>query len=348
MNIFDHPHEQVVFCRDEAAGLEAIIAIHSTRLGPALGGARMFDYASEEDALKDVLRLSQAMTYKAAVAGLPMGGGKAVILGNPLKDKTHALFRALGRYVENLGGRYITAEDSGTTQDDMALIATETRHVTGTPRADGKRGDASEATALGVFLSMKVAHKECTGSEDLKGVRVAIQGMGSIGTELAKLLSRAGAKLMVSDVHVPRVEEAARLYGAQIVDPREIHAVAADIFAPCALGGVLNDETIPRIQAKAVVGAANNQLLDSVHHSAMLAKHGILYGPDYVVNAGGIIKLFLDMKAGTPEAGKVHLEQIADTLRQVFAMAKEKSCTTEEAAMEIARRRLGAGPASKS
>ncbi len=348
MKIFDHPHEQVVFCHDPVVGLRAIIAIHSTRLGPALGGVRMFPYADEEAALHDVLRLAEAMTYKAAVAGLPLGGGKAVILGDPGRDKTPELFGALGRNIDDLGGRYITAEDSGTNQNDMAQIAKHTRHVTGIPRADGTRGDVAAPTALGVFLSMKVALRRARGTDDLSKAHVALAGVGNVGSELAKLLAAARAKLTIADKDTARAQNAARDYGAKVVAPDAIHTVKADIYAPCALGGVLNDDTIPHIGAKIIVGAANNQLLDATIHSAMLAERGILYAPDYVVNAGGIIQIYLDMPAESKKetastaAKKISVSQIADTLKEIFTISQNRACTTEAAAQEIAQRRLAA------
>ncbi len=335
MKIFDQAHEKVVFFHDAASGLKAIIAIHSNRLGPALGGIRMRAYASEDEALTDALRLAEAMTFKAAAAGLPLGGGKAVILGDPSRDKSPQMLAAMGRCIESLHGRYIAAEDSGTTQEDMAVIARETAHVTGMPGSDGKRGDPSLSTARGVVLSMKVALAHARGSDDLRGVHVALAGLGAVGSDVATLLSEAKAKITVADIDPVKRLKAQQMFGADLADTDEIHRVPADIYSPCALGGGLNDKTIPELAAKIIVGSANNQLLDSRKHADMLAQRGILYAPDYIVNAGGIIKLFLDIKAGTPEARGICVEQIADTLTKVFALAKEKSITTEEAAQEM-------------
>ncbi len=337
--IFETPHEQVVFCHDADAGLKAIIALHSTQLGPGLGGVRMFPYPDEKRALQDALRLSEAMTYKAAAAGLPLGGGKAVIIGNPAKDKTPALWKAFGGFVDGMGGRYIAAQDSGTSQEDMAAIAQNTRHVTGMPRPDGQRGDPSRATAKGVFLCMQLIAQAVLGSP-LKNVHVALQGVGSVGGELAGLLADAGARLTLSDTNTGRAREMAKQLDARLVKPGEIHKVPADIFAPCALGGVLNPRTIARLRVKAVVGAANNQLLDADLDARLLAKRRIAYAPDYVVNAGGLIKLFLDIKAGTPEAQGIAVENIPVTLQKVLELAKAKRCNTTQAARMLAEARL--------
>ncbi len=338
--IFETPHEQVVFCHNARAGLKAIIVLHSTRLGPGLGGVRMFPYPDEKRALQDALRLSEAMTYKAAAAGLPLGGGKAVVIGNPAKDKTPALWKAFGAFVDGMGGRYIAAQDSGTTQEDMAAIAQATRHVTGMPRIDGQRGDPSQATAKGVFLCMQLIAQKVLGSPSLKNVHVALQGVGSVGGELAGLLADAGARLTLSDTNTGRAREMAKQLDARLVKPGEIHKVPADIFAPCALGGVLNPKTIAQLRVKAVVGAANNQLLDSDRDARLLTQRHIAYAPDYVVNAGGLIKLFLDIKSGRPEAQGIAVENIPITLQKVLELATAKRCNTTQAARLLAEERL--------
>ncbi len=343
-SLFEHPefkgHEQVVFGRDLHSGLKTIIAVHSTRLGPALGGCRMWAYATSGDALTDALRLSRGMSYKNALAQLPLGGGKAVIIGDARQDKSPELLQAFGRQVDYLGGRYITAEDVGVSADDMELIAAQTPHVRGTT-ASGL-GDPSPYTALGVFIGVQAACAHQFGSRDLTGKTVCVQGLGHVGMSVARQLHEAGAKLIVADIHRPSVEAAISEFSASALEPEAAHAAKVDIFAPCALGAGLNDKTIPEIEAKVIAGAANNQL-ESDRHGAMLAARGILYAPDYAINAGGVISIALATPGGGDGLVKQHIEEIFDTLTQIFKRAKADNAPTNAVADQIARERLSTG-----
>lgn len=340
MEIIEHntgtEHERVVGCHDEASGYRGIIAIHSTRLGPALGGARFWNYASEADALTDVLRLSRGMTYKNALAGLPFGGGKSIIIGNNRTTRREELFRSHGRFVETLGGSYITAEDVGTSTADMEYVRLETEHVGGL--AD-RSGDPSPVTARGVFRAMQAAARHRWGTDDVAGRRVALQGCGHVGYFLAKELHEAGAKLIVTDVDGERVERVADECGAERVRPEEIYAVEADIFAPCALGGILNDETIPQLKVGIVSGAANNQLLDARHGEALAARN-ILYAPDYAANAGGVINGCIELLGWAQAESRAKVEAIYDTLLEIFRLAKDGGIPTYKAADRLAEARL--------
>lgn len=337
-------HEHVAFHFEPASGLRAIIAVHNTRLGPALGGCRMWSYADEDAAITDALRLSRAMTYKAALAGLPQGGGKSVIIGDPRRDKTPAMMRAMGRFVDSLGGRYIVAEDSGTGVDDMKLMAEHTAYTSGiadaASTASGRSGDPSPATALGVLIGIRAAVRAALGRDDLAGLRVAIQGLGSVGARLAGLLHEAGAQLWVADVHAPAVERCVDEFGATAVPVESIHAQSVDVFAPCALGGALNDLTVPGLQARIVAGAANNQLQRPEHGEA-LRRRGILYAPDYVINAGGIIDIHYEGPCYDAGVVRAHLERIGATLAEVFAMAERQDRPTGAVADDMARARFG-------
>lgn len=348
MNVFGNAqfdnHEQVVFCHDADSHLKAIIAIHSTRLGCALGGCRVWPYRSEEEALVDVLRLSRGMTYKAALAGLQQGGGKAVIIADPRHDKTPAMMRAMGRFVDSLGGRYIVAEDSGTSVDDMRLMHEQTAHVGGLlERTDAqgqpRSGDPSPATAYGTLVALKVAVRQRLPRQDLSGLRVAIQGVGNVGGRLARHLASAGARLCICDHYADRAEQVARELGAQRVEPEAIYDQEVDVFSPCALGAVLNDYTIPRLRAKVVVGAANNQLAED-RHGQMLMERGILYAPDYVVNAGGIIDIAHEHEGAPWTRVRSHLERIGDTLQSIFERSAATGQPTSAVADQMARERL--------
>ena len=339
MSVFSHPefdgHEHVAFHQDPASGLRAIIAVHSTRLGPGLGGCRMWPYASDAEALTDVLRLSRGMTYKAALAGLPQGGGKSVILGDPRHDKSPALMRAMGRFVESLNGRYIVAEDSGTSVPDIRLMAEQTRHVGGLADAAsiaaGRSGDHSPATALGVFIGLQAAVRAALGRDDLRGLKVAIQGVGNVGYRLARHLHDAGAKLWVTDLHQPAVDRAVAEFGATAVAMEAIHALDVDVFAPCALGAVLDETRIPQIKAKVIAGAANNQLAKPRDGQRVL-DHGLLYAPDYVINAGGIIDIHYEGPGYNEAVVHAHLQRIGTTLSEIFT----RSFATKRATGEIA------------
>lgn len=316
-------HENVVFYNDAESGLRAIIAIHNTQLGPAMGGCRMYPYASEQAAVLDVLRLSRGMTYKAALAGVSLGGGKSVIIGNPETDKSKALFEAMGRFIESLSGRYVAGQDMGIAGQDLTQMATQTSHVWGgvdllDEHGNARTGDPSPATALGVFYGIKAAVKSKLRRNDLVGVKVAIQGLGSVGFQLARHLHEAGVRLWVSDINSEQELKAVDELGAQRVNGEEIFALDVDVFSPCAMGGIINDLTIPQLKVRIVAGAANNQLLESRHGKDLLQKD-ILYAPDYVINAGGLIDLYcFDSRRPATEV-KSRLQNIAVTLSEIFA-----------------------------
>jgi leucine dehydrogenase len=345
MSLFSHPefdaHELVVSHYDAATGLKAIIAVHSTRLGKGLGGCRMWPYASDDEALTDVLRLSRGMTYKAALAGLPQGGGKSVIIGDPKRDKTPMMMRAMGRFVDRLGGQYVVAEDSGTSVADIRLMAEHTAHVGGLAdahaAANGRTGDPSPATAYGVFVGIQSAVRFQYGRSDLKGLRVAIQGVGNVGFRLAQHLHAAGARLWVTDLHAPSVERCVQTLGATAVSMEEIFGLDVDVFAPCALGAVLNDQSLDQLRARVVAGAANNQLAASRHDQA-LAERGILYAPDYVINAGGIIDIHYEGPGYDAAVVEAHLQRIGKTLTQIFERARTEGRPTGEIADRMAER----------
>jgi leucine dehydrogenase len=331
--------EEVVLFHDAASELRGIVAIHSTALGPALGGTRFYPFASEEDALRDVLRLARGMTYKAAAAGLDLGGGKAVIIGDPKRIKSEELLRAYGRFLESLGGRYITAEDVGTTGEDMDVIRRETRHVTGVSPAMGGSGDPSPVTAWGVYKGLIACAEEAWKDSSLAGKRVAIQGVGKVGYHLCKHLHEAGASLVVSDVDVDATARAVRDYGVDTADPDKIHAEECDIFAPCALGAVIRDDTIPSLKCRVVAGAANNQLA-APEHGEQLGDIGILYAPDYIINSGGLINVADELRGYDRDRAMRQVEQIYRTLREIFHMAKEQDISTAEAADRFASDRV--------
>jgi leucine dehydrogenase len=333
-------HEQLVFCRDPASGLRAIIGIHNTVLGPALGGTRMWPYESEDEAINDVLRLSRGMTYKAAAAGLNLGGGKTVIIGDPKKDKSEALFRALGRFVESLKGRYITAEDVGTSVDDMEYAFMETKHVTGITVAHGGSGDPSPVTAYGVFRGIEASVKTKFGREELSGLGVAVQGAGNVGYYLIKQLHEAGANVTTCDIDAERVQRVVDEFGVAVVGPEQIYDVDAEVFAPCALGAILNDETIPRLKAKVISGGANNQLADADVHGPALEEAGILYAPDYVVNAGGLINVFCELEGYVRERAMRRASGIYENTMRVFEIANEHGIPTYQAADRMAEERI--------
>lgn len=336
MPVFTHPefdgHEQVVFSQNSQDGLRSIIAIHDTRLGPALGGCRVWNYPSEADALTDVLRLSRGMSYKAALAGLPLGGGKSVIMADPFSEKSPEMMRAMGRAVDRLGGRYIIAEDVGVEVRDMDEVARETRYVSG---ISGGVGDPSPWTAEGVFLALRAAVRHRLGRE-LAGVRVAVSGLGHVGANLCRLLAEAGARLTVADIRAEAVEAIVAAHGAERAPPESIHAVEAEVFAPCALGAVLNERSIPEIRASVVCGAANNQLATPAD-DARLAGRGILYAPDYLVNAGGLISVARPTCGLSDAEARARLEDIPVTLLKVFAIAERDGIPPGAAADRLAR-----------
>jgi valine dehydrogenase (NAD+) len=334
-------HEQVVWCHDPDTGLRAIVAIHSTALGPAVGGTRFRRYPSEDAALTDVLRLSRGMTYKMAAAGLPLGGGKAVILGDPATTRTDDLIRAYGRAIERLGGRYLTAEDVGTSQADMDLVATQTRHVTGTSQERGGSGDPSPATAWGVRCAMAAVAAERWGDPDLAGRHVVVVGVGKVGAELVEHLVAAGARVSVADIDDGATGRVAAAHGVRVLDVADAHREPCDIYAPCALGGTLNVSTIPQLACAAVVGSANNQLAEPAD-AARLAHAGVLYAPDYVVNAGGVINIAeeLEPRGYDRERALRHVARIESTTATVLATARDEGITTVAAADRLAEARL--------
>jgi leucine dehydrogenase len=316
-------YEKVVMARDPAAKFRAVIAVHNTFRGPSLGGVRMFPYRSEAKAIQDAVRLSKAMSYKAAVSGLKLGGGKAVLIGNPAKDKTRELFLALGDFIERLKGIYIAAEDSGIAPEDLDIMAERTRHVTGASIRLGGSGDPSPGTARGILKGIQTCLSEVYGRPGLKGTTVALQGVGQVGLELAKLLDRKGARLIIADLSAERLRRARKLFSFREAAPGEIHRVPADVFSPCGLGGVLHPKTIRELRAKIVAGGANNQFIDEQRDARLLFRRGILHAPDYVINAGGLIQLYvrelLKKKDITP-----WIERIDATLRKIFTLSRRE------------------------
>ena len=348
MNVLEYMeqygHEQLSVYTDTDAGLRAFIAIHDTTLGPALGGVRVWPHPTEDAAVMDVLRLGRAMTYKSAAAGLHFGGGKGLIMADPNRDKTEALMRAFGRVVNTLGGRYITTEDVGMTPQDVEWIAQETSHVTGLPLSAGGSGDPSSMTGFGVYQGMKACAKEAWGSDSLAGRVIAIQGFGHTATALARNLleKEEGIKLVVTDINEEALGRAREQAGAQVVGPEEIYNVVCDIFAPCALGGILNSQTIPQLKCRIVCGSANNQILDEEDGNA-LQKRDILYAPDYIVNAGGVINISCEI--GTPYnegAAKEKTARIYETVQGVIAISNKEGISTAQAAARLAEEHIAA------
>ena len=348
MSVFSHPefknHEQVAFCCDPDSGLKAIVAIHNTNRGPALGGCRMWPYASDEEALRDVLRLSRGMTYKSAIANLDLGGGKSVIIGNPRTDKSEALLLAFGHFLEGLGGRYIAAEDSGTSVADMKTIGQATRHVAGVVEKEAgagttRSGDPSPATAYGTFVGIKAAVRERLGGDNLEGLKVAIQGVGNVGFRLGEYLRDAGAQLWVTDIYTDHVQRAVAELGATAVATDDIFGLDVDVLAPCALGAVINDNTLPQLRVKIIAGAANNQLAEE-RHGEELMQRGITYAPDYVINAGGIIDIFYEREGYDREKLLRHIDGIYDTLMEIFARSRADDVPTSLVADAIAEERI--------
>jgi leucine dehydrogenase len=342
-------YERVARAEDESSGLRAFVSVHSTRLGPSLGGMRLWPYATDDEALDDVLRLSRAMTYKSAVAHTGLGGGKSVLIADP-KEKTDELFEAMGRFVADFGGTYITAEDVNVGIPDLRCVQRTTSYVTGLSVEEGGGGNPRAATALGCFLGVGATLLEATGSADVADKTVAVQGLGSVGFGLAEHLARAGARVVATDVNRERLSRAVDELGVEVVDADGIYDVECDVFAPCALGGVLKDETIGRLRCSVIAGAANNQLLDEVRHGEMLRDRAILYAPDYVINAGGVINISCELRAGgyDAEVALREVHSIPQTLAEVFARARERGITTHAAAQELAEAALAAGPQNSS
>jgi leucine dehydrogenase len=344
MNVFaqlSDEYEEVVFLHDAPSGLRAIVAIHSTALGPALGGTRFYPFDSEEDALRDVLRLARGMTFKAATAGLDLGGGKAVIIGDPRRHKSERLFRAYGRFIDSLGGRYITAEDVGTSREDMDMVRRETRWVTGVSKRLGGSGDPSPVTAYGTFQGMRACAEEALQTSSLEGVRVVVQGVGKVGYALVKHLVEEGAVVTASDIDVDAVARVVNEFGVETVEPDKAHAVECEIFAPCSLGAVIRDDTIPTLKCKIVAGAANNQL-ERPEHGEALADLGILYAPDFVINAGGLINVADELIGYDRDRAMKRVEDIYRTLREVYRRARLDGMTPARAADLLAQERIRA------
>ena len=342
-------HEQVTFCYDEATGLKAIIAIHNTVLGPSLGGLRMWNYANETEALNDVLRLSRGMTYKASITGLNLGGGKAVIIGDAKKIKSEALIRRFGKFVESLSGKYITAEDVGIGTRDMEYISQETRHVSGLPESMGGGGDPSPVTAYGVYMGMKAAAKHKWGSDSLNGKTVAVQGTGHVGFYLLQYLHKEGAKLVIADINADNLKKAVDETGATVVDANAIYDVQADIYAPCALGATLNSDTIPRLKCEIVAGSANNQLGNEDTDGQALIEKSIIYAPDFLINAGGLINVYNEVLGNyNRERVMQHTQNIYNQTLNILARAEAQKITPQTAANHIAEERINAIAAIKT
>jgi leucine dehydrogenase len=333
-------HELVLFCNDNATGLKAIIAIHNTVLGPALGGTRMWSYKSEAEALNDVLRLSRGMSYKSSCAGINLGGGKAVIIGDSKTQKNEVLLRRFGKFVDSLAGRYITAEDVGMGTRDMEYIHMETEYVSGLPESMGGGGDPSPVTAYGVYLAMKASAKEKWGSDSLAGKKVAVQGVGHVGESLVRHLVKDGCKVTICDINQEKVKELVSDLKVEAVDLDKIYDVDMDIYAPCALGATINTDTLSRLKCSIICGAANNQLADEAIHGVEVLKKGILYAPDYVVNAGGIINVYYELEGYNRERAMAHAENIYKTTLDIFRVAKAEQMPTYAAANRIAEKRI--------
>lgn len=340
--IVGYEHEQVVFCYDKSTGLQSIIAIHNTTLGPALGGTRMWQYENGQAALHDVLRLSRGMTYKSAISGINLGGGKAVIIGNPYKDKTEALLRRYGRFVDSLNGKYITAEDVGTSPKDIEYIRMETDFCAGFSENHGGSGDPSPVTAYGTYLGIKAASKKAYGSDSLEGKTVMVQGVGHVGQHLIKHLSEENARILISDINEKHLKQVTDAYKVTVIPVEEVYDVHSDIYAPCALGATLNDDTIPGLHCKVIAGAANNQLKDEKKHGRMLMEKGIYYAPDFVINAGGVINCYAELEGYNRKRALKYTDNIYSKTLDLFTVAEEADITTHEAAIKEAQKRIDA------
>jgi len=332
-------HEQLLFCNDEETGLKAIIAIHSTVLGPSLGGTRMWKYANEMEALNDVLRLSKGMTYKNSISNLNLGGGKAVIIGDSHTMKSEAFFRRFGKFVESLSGKYITAEDVGISPEDMGWVSKETKHVVGLP---GKSGDPSPVTALGVYMGMKACAKIQFGSDSLEGKKIAVQGVGHVGEYLVKHLTNEGAEVFISDIYQQTLDRVSSAYNATVVAPQDIYDIDMDIYAPCALGATINDETLSKLKCSIIAGAANNQLRNESIHGKAVTDKGIIYAPDYAINAGGVINCFSEVHGLSSEWAHTKAEEIYQTIFNIISRSQKEKLPTYQIANAIAEERIKA------
>ena len=336
-NVYEMGHEKILICQDEKTGLKAIIAVHSTICGPALGGTRMWNYSNTVDALTDVMRLSRGMTYKNAISGLNLGGGKAVIVGDSSTQKSPELFRKFGEFIDSLNGTYITAEDVGISPEDMLYVAEKTKYVTGLP---GKKGDPSPVTAYGVYLGMKAAAKFQYGDDSLNGKKIAVQGVGHVGEYLIEYLSKEGALLTITDINESLLQRVSSKYGCKVVSPEDIYHVDMDIYAPCALGATINNDTINHLKCSIVAGAANNQLKDENVHGYELMKRGVIYAPDYLINAGGVMNCYAEVHDISSEKVMEMAEDIYNTTTQILNLSKEQNIPTFLAANRIAEERL--------
>ncbi len=336
---FDN-HEQIVFCNDKDTGLKAIIGIHNTVLGPALGGTRMWKYNNEWEALNDVLRLSRGMTYKSAISGLDLGGGKAVIIGDAKTEKTPELMKKFGEFVHSLSGKYITAEDVGMVTADMDTVRSVTPHVTGISESLGGSGNPSPVTAYGVYMGMKAAAKYQFGSDNLEGKKILVQGIGHVGETLVEHLTKEGALVQIADINESRLEEVSKKYGATIYRGDDLYSADVDIYAPCALGATINDDTVYKIKAKVIAGAANNQLADENTHGPILQERGIVYAPDFLINAGGIINVYAEIAHYDKAEALRRTQNIYNTTLEIFDYAVKNKLTTQKAAMAIAQNRI--------
>lgn len=333
-------HEQILFCQDEATGLKAIIAVHNTVLGPSLGGTRMWAYNNEMEALNDVLRLSRGMTYKSAISGLNLGGGKAVIIGDSRTMKNEALFRRFGQFVDSLGGKYITAEDVGISTRDIEWVSMETEHVAGLPEYRGGGGDPSPVTAYGVYMGMKAAAKHQSGSESLTGKRVLVQGAGHVGQYLVELLVKEGAKVLISDIHEDKITATRSKHAVEVVAPDAVYDTDMDIYSPCALGATINDDTLSRLKCSIIAGAANNQLADEAVHGKMVKEKGMLYAPDFLINAGGIINCYSEVIGYNRDLAYSQTENIYNTTLDIFKKSEAENIPTYQAANSMAEERI--------
>jgi leucine dehydrogenase len=333
-------HENLLFFNDKETGLKGIIAVHDTTLGPSLGGCRIWNYQNESDAALDVLRLSRGMTFKSSIIGINLGGGKAVIISNNKDQRTEKYWRKFGETVETLGGKYITAEDVGTSTKEIGYIMQSTKHVAGRPLEAGGYGDPSPFTAHGVFLGLMASAKQAFGSDDLSGKKVAVQGIGHVGKYLVGHLTKAGAKVYITDINQDSLKAVASEYGATVVGTDEIYDLDVDIYAPCALGATINSGTIARLKCAVIAGAANNQLADEQLHGQMLLDRGIIYAPDFLINAGGVVNCYREVKNLTAEETQKYIDEIYNKTLQIFARAKEENVPTQEAAIRIAKERI--------
>lgn len=333
-------HEQVMYFNDKDTGLKGIIAIHNTVLGPSLGGCRIWSYANETDALWDVLRLSRGMTYKSSISGINLGGGKSVIIGNPQQKQTEAFWRKFGQFVDSLNGRYITAEDVGTSTDVMSIVMQETKHVTGKPVSAGGTGDPSPFTAYGVFLGIKASAKQAYGNDSLEGKSVVVQGVGHVGYTLVKYLTEAGAKVFAADLNQKNLDAVSKDFAVTVVPPADVYDLDVDIYAPCAMGATVNSETIPKLKCQIIAGSANNQLADEDLHGHMLLDRGIVYAPDFLINAGGVINCYREVHSLTENETKALIENIYRHTIDIFGKSAVEKIPVQEAAIKMAVERI--------